>query len=219
MDTTIYVGVAVTSHVDGVIGSAVFDNVSVGEASPGWSSGDVGSVGATGAASVEGSMATVTGSGADIWNSADAFRYAYTQVNGNFVFTARVTGIENVDQWTKAGVMIRSSTSAESTHASLFATPTSVKGLAFQRRTISGGPSVHTPGPSDVPSVWLRLSRQGATVTAEYRKSGSDAWTTIGSDWIPDLPDAPLVGIAVSSHRDGVLATATFDNVSVLPVP
>ena len=41
----------------------------------GWSTTDIGAVGATGSASYSSGTFTVTGAGADIWNSADAFRF------------------------------------------------------------------------------------------------------------------------------------------------
>jgi hypothetical protein len=98
--------------------------------------------------------------------------------------------------------------------SALFATPSSVKGRAFQRWTTDGGPSVHTAGPALAPSVWLRLLRQGNTISAEYRKSSSDPWVTLTS-----LPASVLVGLAVTSHSDGTLATAAFDNVTVSAGP
>ena len=46
---------------------------------------------------------TVEGSGADIWGTADEFRYVFAPIYGNFSITTRVTSIENLDRWVKAG--------------------------------------------------------------------------------------------------------------------
>ena len=121
-----------------------------------WSHRDVGSVGAAGNASVTASAGAVTGSGADIWGTSDAFHYAYTSVSGDFSITARVTSLDNVHAWTKAGLMIRASTAAGSAHVSLFATPGAVNGIAMQRRASAGASSVHTAGAGVAPVVWLR---------------------------------------------------------------
>jgi regulation of enolase protein 1 (concanavalin A-like superfamily) len=182
----------------------------------GWSNNDIGAVAAAGSASVDGTTYTVRGSGADIWGTADEFHYAWRAVSGDFTAMARVVSVENVDQWAKAGLMVRETGgSAGARHASLFATPTTAKGLAFQRRPTTGGTSVSTAGPALTAPVWLRLVRAGNVVTASYRRNATDAWTPVGSQTFTSLPVDAQVGFAVSSHRDGTVATATFDNVSI----
>ena len=185
-------------------------------ASPGgWTSDDVGAVGAAGTTAYGSGGWTVEGSGADVWGTADEFRYVYRVVGGNFSITTRVASIENLDRWVKAGLMIRESLSPGSRHVSLFATPRTEKGLAFQRRRQTDGLSVHTAGPAVAPPGWLTLGRVGDTISAYYRASATDAWTLVGRDTIAGLPPQVLVGLAVTSHVDGTLATARFDNVAV----
>jgi hypothetical protein len=185
-------------------------------ASPGgWTSADVGQVGAAGTAIYSGGGWTVEGSGADIWGTADEFRYVYRQINGDFAITTRVASIENLDRWVKAGLMIRENLSPGSRHASLFATPRTERGIAFQRRRQANGLSVHTAGPAVAPPGWLTLGRVGDNISAYYRASATDAWTLVGRDTIPGLPASVLVGLAVTSHVDGTLATARFDNIRV----
>jgi regulation of enolase protein 1 (concanavalin A-like superfamily) len=179
-----------------------------------WRGEDIGAVGAEGSVTVEDGTFTVRGSGADIWGTADEFYFTHATRSGDFDFTALVAGVQNVNRWTKAGLMIRAAEEAGSAHASVFATPTTEKGIAFQRRRSDGGASVHTSGPALAPPVWLRLSRRGSTITAAYRRTATDEWTTIGSDSI-ELPDRVLVGLAVSSHVDGTLAAARFQQLSI----
>src|SRR5258706_7893766 len=50
---------------------------------------------------------TVTAGGGDIWGSSDSFNYVYEPLNGNGQMTARVVGIQGMNIWAKAGVMIR----------------------------------------------------------------------------------------------------------------
>jgi regulation of enolase protein 1 (concanavalin A-like superfamily) len=220
MATVAYVGLAVTSHDEGTLAAATFDNVSV-TAEGGedvWASHDIGAVHPSGSTAGDGSALVVTASGGDIWDTADAFRLTYRVVSGDFDVTAHVDSVEAVNQWTKAGVMVRGSMSAGSAHASLFATPSVVKGIAFQRRETADAQSLHTAGPALAPAVWLRLSRRGNAVTAWYRVSSLDTWVAIDTDAI-ELPAAVFVGAAVTSHQEGVLATAVFDNVSIVAVP
>ena len=181
----------------------------------GWTSDDVGAVGAVGTTAYGDGGWTVEGSGADIWGTADEFRYVYRVVSGNFSITTRVASIENVNLWVKAGLMIRESLSPGSRHVSLFATPRTERGIAFQRRRQTDAISVHTAGPAVAPPGWLTLGRVGDTISAYYRASATDAWTLVGRDTIVGLPSQVLVGLAVTSHVDGTLATARFDNVAV----
>jgi hypothetical protein len=66
---------------------------------------------------------TVQGSGADIWGAADEFRYLSTALTGDFTIATRVESVQNVDPWTKAGVMIRESLDANARHAFALVTP------------------------------------------------------------------------------------------------
>jgi regulation of enolase protein 1 (concanavalin A-like superfamily) len=154
------------------------------------------------------------GSGADIWGTSDEFHWAHLLVQGDFEMIARVASVENVNRWVKAGLTLRESGLADAPHASLFATPG--RGIAFQRRRTTGGTSVHTAGPLLTAPVWLRLVRFGQEVTAYYRRTAAETWTPIGSDTIP-MFQIVNVGLVVSSHVDGRLAAATFDNVSITP--
>jgi hypothetical protein len=126
-----------------------------------------------------------------------------------------VASIENLDRWVKAGLMIRETLAPGSRHVSLFATPRTERGIAFQRRRTTDGISVHTAGPAVAPPGWLTLGRVGDTISAYYRASATDAWTLVGRETLAGLSPSVVVGLAVSSHVDGALATARFDNVSV----
>src|SRR5436190_15992963 len=80
---------------------------SAGNLSAGWLSQDVGSVGGAGAVNYSTGQYAVAGSGADIWDSADAFRFVYRSLTGDGELLARVVSLDNTDNWAKAGVMIR----------------------------------------------------------------------------------------------------------------
>jgi M6 family metalloprotease-like protein len=214
----VYVGLAVTSHADGAAATATFDGFAltpiVHGLPIGWVSGDVGAPGAAGDATFDGTAFTVRGSGADIWGTADGFHYAHTTVLGDFDISARVASLDPLHPWTKAGLMIRDGLAPEGRHASVFATPT-VNGVAFQRRAAVGAQSVHTAGPVVAPPVWLRLRREGDVITALARSADEAPWGLIGTQTLTNLPEVVHVGLAVTSHVDGAIATARFDNLAV----
>ena len=221
MGSTIDVGLALSSHDDTALATATYDNVAVGASAPpppppsglpsGWSSGDIGAVSAAGSSSYSGGTFTLNGSGADIWGTADEFQFAYTTLSGDGTVTARVATETNTNAWTKAGVMMRETLAAGSTHASMFVTPG--KGLAFQWRPSTGGSSLNTSGGSGTAPMWVRMVRSGSTFSA-YVSSNGTSWTLVGSATI-SMGSTIYVGLPLTSHVDGVTATATFDNVSV----
>ena len=187
---------------------------------PGWMSGDVGAVAAHGSASYTAGQFTVEGSGADIWSTADEFHFVSRTIvdEGDRDFgleiTARVISVENVNRWTKAGLMVRAHRGPGAAHISAFVTPSTEKGVAFQRRRADGSESVHTAGPAITAPVWLRFIIGNGEVRAYYRKSATDLWTFLGQDRVA-LGVPYEAGLAVSSHVDGRLARATFDNVTI----
>ena len=134
-------------------------------------------------------------------------------MNGDFDIVARVASVEYVHAWTKAGVMIRQSGAANAAQAMMLVSPG--KGLAFQRRTADGGLTTNTAGGSGTAPVWVKLERRGSTVKA-YRSANGNAWTLVGSDSIA-WTGGVIAGLALTSHDNSRLATATFDSVTVTP--
>jgi PLD-like domain len=179
----------------------------------GWSHADVGATGAAGAASFSNGTFTVAGAGADVWGTADAFHYAYRTLNGDGTIVARVASVQNVNAWTKAGVMMRDSLSSSSAHGFMLVAASASKGTPFQRRTSDGNITVSTSGAFVSAPYWVKLVRAGSVITA-YESSNGTSWTTVASDSIT-MGASILVGLAVSSHVPGTNATAAFDNVTV----
>jgi subtilisin family serine protease len=187
-------------------------------AAAGWSHGDVGATGANGDATLSNGAFQVTGAGADVWGGADAFHYVYRTLDGDGSIVARVSAIQNVNNWTKAGVMIRNSLSASAAQGFMLVAASPVKGVPFQRRLVDGGGSVSTPGSPSTAPRWVKLVRSGSVLSA-YESADGVLWTLVGSDTFA-FGQTVLVGLAVSSHVAGTNATATFDNVTVsTPAP
>ena len=180
----------------------------------GWSAQDIGSVGLVGSTTQNNGTWTVNGSGADIWNNADGCQFASQRVTGDVQVTAQVNGLTNTDGWAKAGVMIRESLTPGSRHASTFATATS--GLAYQRRLTTNGATSHTAGPSNPAPYWVRIARLGNVLISSTSPNGT-TWTEIRRETIA-MSAAVYVGLAVTSHNNGALCTATFSNVQVVGV-
>ena len=220
MGGSAYVGLAVTSHSTSQLATTRFDNVTVTAATPPapslpspWQAQDIGAVGVAGKASASSGTFTVEGGGADIWGSADAFRYVWQPITGDVDVVARVASLEYVHAWSKGGVMIRERLTADSAHAMMAVTPG--KGHAFQRRTAAGGISTHTSGGAGTAPAWVKLERRGTTITA-YVSSTGTTWVRVGSDTF-SMAASVYVGLAVSSHNVSQLATATFASVTVTP--
>jgi HKD family nuclease/regulation of enolase protein 1 (concanavalin A-like superfamily) len=177
----------------------------------GWSSEDVGAVGASGSANESGGTYTVRGAGADVWGTADALHFAWRELVNDGTITARLTSLTGTQAWTKVGVMIRNGAGAGVAQA--FMLVSRDKGLAFQYRTANGAITQGIPPTPGAAPRWVRLQRAGSVITAFVSVDGVN-WTTIGSATFT-MGAAVRVGLAVSSHSTSALATGTFDNVSV----
>jgi regulation of enolase protein 1 (concanavalin A-like superfamily)/phosphatidylserine/phosphatidylglycerophosphate/cardiolipin synthase-like enzyme len=179
-----------------------------------WAQQDIGGVSQSGGASVANGTFSVWGSGADVWDTSDQFHFVHQPLSGDGTVLARVSSVQAVDGWTKAGVMIRESLTPGSRHAFMFATPGTTNGLAFQRRVNTNDVSTHS-GASGAPPVWVKLTRAGTLISAYWSADGVN-WTLVGSDTFP-MGTTVFAGLAVCAHNSGLLATASFDNVSVTP--
>jgi regulation of enolase protein 1 (concanavalin A-like superfamily) len=175
-----------------------------------WQAQDVGSVSPAGTATLAGTTFTLTGGGADIWDTADAFHYVYQPLSGNGEIVARVASVPNTHVWAKAGIMIRKNLTPGATYAALLLTP--ANGVAFQRRLQNGGGSQYTPGAGTAPA-WLKLTRD-ADVVRVYTSGDKTNWVPVGTETL-SLPGPAFVGLATTSHYNGLGGIATFDDVTV----
>src|SRR5208282_9146 len=96
----------------------------------------------------------VIASGSDIWESADAFHYAYTPLAGDGEITARIVSMQFTDPWAKVGVMFRESLAPGSKHALMAVTAGA--GSAFQWRPTAGHASRNTDGPTTTVPFWVK---------------------------------------------------------------
>jgi len=183
-----------------------------------WSSQDVGAVAAAGSFSQSGTTFTVNGSGADVWGAADEFRFGYQSLSGDGSITAKLSAVHNVNVWTKAGVMVRDGLTAGAKNVYMFASPTASNGYRWQVRASAGGSTTSAKlgttacGDGTAP-VWVKITRTGSTLTG-FCSPNCSSWTQVGTTTMT-LSSTLQVGLAVTSHADGMVASATFDSVSI----
>jgi hypothetical protein len=181
---------------------------------PPWADRDIGAVGLPGSASWASGTFTVTGSGADIWNTADAFHYVYQPWTGDGQIVARVVSQQITDPWAKAAVMIRQDLSPGSAHAMMIVTPGN--GTDFEWRAAAGNSTSHTFGPAATAPYWIAVVRTGGTLTGYVSPDGA-TWARVDAKPVA-LTDPVYIGLAVTSHNNTVTSTDVFDNVAVGPV-
>ncbi|HEY7640177.1 MAG TPA: DUF4038 domain-containing protein [Steroidobacteraceae bacterium] len=176
-----------------------------------WSGSDIGAVAAPGSYSVSGNSFTVRASGADIWNKADEFYYVYRTLAGDGEITAQVASVSNTNEWTKAGVMLRESLNANSRFALMCVTPG--KGAAFHYRLTTGaGAAPNNSGDLTTKApYWVRVKRQGTTVSGYLSADGAN-WTLRKTITLTNLAATVYIGLALTSHLDGTIATAVLQD-------
>ena len=156
---------------------------------------------------VEGGV-NVVGGGLEIGSRADEGYFYSEPKQGDFDVHVRVTSLEFVDVWTKAGLMVRESLEGGSAQVSVTATP-SISGISFQSRD-STGATARSSGNRRVnyPNTWLRLKREGNQFSGFSSFDGIH-WTLVGSHEGALSEDVQL-GLVVSSHSTEQSAIAQF---------
>jgi len=154
---------------------------------------------------------TMTAAGADIWDTADQFHFAYKRLSGVGSITAQVVSIDNTNTWAKAGVMIRQTLEPGSTHATMVVTPES--GVSYQRRPLVNANSEDTTEAGITAPQWVRLIRAGNSFIGQYSANGA-TWTTLETVNMPMLMDV-YVGLCLTGHNVDATCTAEFSNVTI----
>jgi len=180
---------------------------------PGWWDGDVGSVAFAGGASFNNGTFTITGSGQSIFNNADGMNFAYQLLSGDGTIVARVRTAQG-STFPEAGVMIREALTPGSAHAYVSYEPFPGPSIYLYSRSTTGGATASQTTPITGLSYWVKLVRSGNTFSGYASPDGVN-WTQVGTTQTITMAQNVYVGLAVSANNNSVLATATFDNVSV----
>jgi hypothetical protein len=163
---------------------------------------------------------TMTASGADIWNTADEFHFAYKTLSGVGTIVARVLSVANTDPWAKAGVMFRDTLEPGSKFAAVYITPGN--GCRFQARidtdaAATSDTSVVTSQQTAITApYWIKLERDFAGNFRGYYSSNGTTWTSMS--WNPQnisMSSNIYIGLAVTSHNAAATCQAGFSNVTI----
>jgi regulation of enolase protein 1 (concanavalin A-like superfamily) len=146
-----------------------------------------------------------------MWNTADHFHFAWQPMEGNCEVVARVTSLQKVKEWNKAGVMIRSELNKDAVVGMMACAPDQ-KAQFMSRKTLGeNATSVKTV--LSLPR-WIKIERKGNTLIGSESSDGQK-WNEVARADIPTLPPLTFVGLAVSSQDPGRTAEVHFDNVKV----
>ena len=180
-----------------------------------WNSKTIGSD-ATGSATITDTNVTVQASGRDIGKLADEMHFIYSPAQGDIELVTRVSALEETNPWAKAGLMIRATLQEGSRNVYLCAT--AQHGLCWQCRWEDEGKTLQDRETADstFPNTWIKLVRKGKQCAAFFSNDGKN-WQPLGEPQELDLPETYLIGLAVTSHVEGVFTTARFDNLSLMP--
>jgi len=164
----------------------------------------------------------VSKDGLGIGETADDFRFVYTNATGDFAASVRVDSVAG-ERWPKggiAGIMIRQATDPGSVNVAETVTP--YLGVGFQSRRNAGGPtgSLGKQGMAPLISfpVYLGVQRRG---NAYYGWESTDGvnWEHNESFCIPvEMGEPVLVGMCLSGHDFPATATARFSEFSTSQV-
>lgn len=175
-----------------------------------WSNQDVGTTGAAGSTSYSSGTFTVRGSGADIWDTADAFQFVYQPLSGDGQIIARVLSMQDTDTFAKAGVMFRETLTPGSRHVILDTRPGGA--IEFMTRQTTGGTTDFLASATQQATLF-KLVRSGSSVVAFVSDDGG-TWQQVGTTTF-EANAVIYAGLVVTSHVAGTLNTSTFDSVAV----
>jgi len=181
----------------------------------GWCASDVGDVAVPGQVTVAGGTLTLKASGFDIWGDVDEGFFIYRCLRGDGSLTARVKSIEEIDPWSKVGVMFRESLADDARYTCTFCAVNTKSTML--RRMAKRRPTRSTRGPMLPLPTWIRLTRKGNTFTG-YVSSDGKQWERIASVKLPMGRDV-YACLAATSHLDGSVSTMVLDQLSLEGTP
>ena len=161
---------------------------------------------------------TMSSAGADIWGTADQFRFAWKRLTGDGSIIAKVERIDRTDVWAKAGVMIRGTLDAGSRFA--YTIVSAASGASFGRREMTDTACASANQAGIAAPYWVKLTRTGDVLKAEMSADGK-TWTSVGTNAALSSATVTMtgnlyIGLCVTSHNTNpkIVTTGVFSNIT-----
>ena len=175
---------------------------------------DLGSVSIPGSSSYDtaADCYTITGAGANLWESRDACHLVWRKVSGDFLMSGTVSFEgEGVNPHRKIGFMVRESLDEDARYADVAIHGDGLTSLQF--REDKGGITLERASDKKLRgSVNIRLARVGNRIS--MRASNGELPESDDAAILLDLPDECYVALFVCSHEEEISETAYFRNVT-----
>ena len=153
----------------------------------------------------------VTGGGANMWETTDAFHFVWQRLSGDVTLTADVHFIgAGAVEHRKAALMIRQTLDSDAAYADVALHGDGLTSLQFRRSVHATTEEIRSPV---IRPVRVRIERRGNRFTI-YAGNPDKELEAIGPATVV-LQDPVYVGLAVCSHDANILETAIFSNVKL----
>lgn len=154
----------------------------------------------------------ITGGGANVWGTADAFYFVWKKASGDMTLTADVQWVGTSSaEHRKALLMIRQSLDPGSAYADAVSHGNGLTSLQFRGAANEQTYQVITQVEG---TVRLRIERKGSRFTM-YAGKPNEELKVVGPVEYVGLQDPVYVGLGVCSHVATTLETAIFSNVKL----
>jgi len=156
---------------------------------------------------------TISGSGANMWSTTDAFQFAWKKMSGDISLTADISFLTKTgNEHKKAVLILRQNLDADSIYADVALHASGLTSLQF--RDEKGALTREVRSTLSAPKR-LRIVKRGDYV---YMALGSDGSIQPAGGWLRiPLQGEFYVGLGVCSHDKDVVEQAVFSNVELSP--
>jgi hypothetical protein len=183
-----------------------------------------------GSVTVEGNVLTIRAAGHDLWDGNDGQTFLAMPMTGNYQITARLNEQPTLvdpdagNPWAKIGVQIRAGLNRGDPFGVAYASVERDPEVMYEgHKSFFSGIDNFSHGGTGLNDttfpVYLRLVKQGATITA-FQSFDNSTYTQIGDPQdYGSLPPVTYVGIVLGSSRQGQYAIGKFaaDSIKIEP--
>ena len=161
---------------------------------------------------------TIAGGGYNIWFNRDEFQYAYKELKGDFVLTAKMEFVgEGKEAHRKIGWMVRASLADTAVHISAVQHGDGLTVLQWREK-----PGMNMRDPEDEirakeqkQFAFIQLERKGNNFIMRVADKKDAPFVLIGEHTMQYMPKEILAGIFICSHNADVMETAKVSEVRI----